>query len=194
MGIPPNAPPKPPAHRFLTFFGPISPPSSSNLRIGLTQMINEGAKKVTLLFASPGGSTDDGIALNTYIKALPIEIVMHAVGNVGSMGLPVFLAANVRLASKNSRFFFHNYVWGSQQAEQVNQDVLAERTMILDAALLWTREIVKATTKLTDADFEAMKLFEKPVLIEPGRALECGLISEIKEPAIPADSQPRVVI
>jgi len=157
-------------------------------------MVNEGAKKITLLFASPGGSTDDGIALYTYIKALPAEIIMHAVGNVGSIALPVFLASNTRLASQNARFMFHNYVWGSAQAEQVNQNVLTERTMLLDSALAWTREIVKATTKLTDADFESMKLFEKPVLIEPSRALECGLISEIKEPAIPVGSQPRVVV
>jgi ATP-dependent protease ClpP protease subunit len=157
-------------------------------------MVNEGAKKITLLFASPGGSVDDGISLYTYMKALPVELIMHAVGNVNSIALPVFLATNVRLASRNARFVFHNYVWGSLQAEQVTQDVLAERKMTLDSALLWTREIVKATTKLTDADFESMKLFEKPVLIEPSRALECGLISEIKEPAIPGDSQPRVVI
>jgi ATP-dependent Clp protease, protease subunit len=183
-----------PDHRFVSFYGPINPPSSNNMRVGLTQMVNEGARKITLLFASPGGSTEDGISLYTYIKALPAEIIMHAVGNVGSIALPVFLAARTRLASQNARFVFHNYVWGSPQAENITQAVLAERTMLLDSALAWTRELVKATTKLTDVDFEGMKLFEKPIMINPRRALECGLISEIKEPAIPVGSHPRVII
>lgn len=122
MGVPPQ--PKLPAHRFLTFYGPINPPSSNNLRAVLCSFVNEGAQQVTILFASSGGSVDDGISLYTYLKALPVELIMHAVGNVTSIALPVFLAAKNRFASQNARFLFHNYVWGSSTAETVNQDVL----------------------------------------------------------------------
>ena len=107
-----------PEHRFLTFFGPISLPSTNNLRSVLCGLVNEGAKQVTILFASGGGSTDDGIALFTYLKALPVELTMHAVGNVNSIALPVFLAASKRFASKNARFLFHNYLWTSTMPEQ----------------------------------------------------------------------------
>ena len=48
-------------------------------------MVNEGAQKITILFASSGGSTEDGIALYTYLKALPVELEMHAVGFVSSI-------------------------------------------------------------------------------------------------------------
>lgn len=192
MGVPPRQ--QLPAHRFLTFYGAINPPVSNNLRAGLSSIVNEGAQRITLLFASSGGAVEDGISLYTYLKALPVELIMHAVGNVSSIALPVFLAAKNRFASQNARFLFHNYVWGSPTAETVNQDVLAERSMILDSGLAWTREIVKAATKLTDADFERMKFFEKPVIIDPSSALQYGLISEIKEPAIPLGSEPRVIV
>jgi ATP-dependent protease ClpP protease subunit len=119
---------------------------------------------------------------------------MHAVGNVASIALPVFLAAKNRLASQNARFLFHKYGWGSPTPETPTQDVLSERSMILDSALAWTREVVKASTKLVDADLESMKLFEKPVIIDPSSALKYGLISEIKEPAIPLGSEPRVIV
>ena len=96
-----------PPDRYLTFFGGISSPASTNLRSALCSMVNKGAKKITILFASWGGSTDDGIALYTYLTALPVELTMHAVGIVGSMAIPVFLAAPHRFASENARFFFH---------------------------------------------------------------------------------------
>jgi len=192
MGTRPQ--PSPPPHRFLTFYGSINPPASNNLRAGLSSIVNEGAQHITILFASSGGSIDDGISLYTYLKALPAELTMHAVGNVASIALPVFLAAKSRLASQNARFLFHNYVWGSPTPETVTQDVLAERSMALDSALAWTRGVIKASTKLVDADFESMKFFEKPVIIDPSSALKYGLIGEIREPAIPLGSEPRVIV
>ena len=93
----------PPTDRYITFFGAISPPATTNLRIGLCALVNEGAKKITILFASPGGSTDDGIALYTFLTALPVELTMHAAGVVASIAIPVFLASSNRIASKNAR-------------------------------------------------------------------------------------------
>lgn len=186
--------PQVPSHRFLTFFGLINLPSTNNLRAALCGLVNEGAKQITILFASAGGSVDDGIALYTYLKALPVELTMHAVGNVNSIALPVFLAASNRLASQNARFLFHNYLWTSATPEQATPEGLAERALILSSALDWTREILKTATKLTDSDFEAMKLLDKPVLIEPSRAVQVGIVSAIAEPSIPANSQPRVVM
>jgi len=188
-----NELPSIPTHRFLTFLGSIRPPQSNNFRAGLLSMVNEGAKQITILFASDGGSTDDGIALYTFLKALPIELTMHAVGNVSSSALPVFLAAPNRLASHNAHFFFHNYTWSNGTPETVSDRTLSERSLLLAAALDWTREVIKASTNITDQDFDSLKLFDQPVLIEPSRAAQYGLITRIEEPLIPAGSQPRVV-
>jgi len=157
-------------------------------------MVNEGAKKITILFASWGGTTDDGIALYTYLTALPVELTMHAVGIVGSMAIPVFLSAPHRFASENARFFFHEYTWTHAQANIVTQTTMDEQSLRLSDALSWTKEIVRARTSLTDEDCEEKKLFDYPFIMKPTDAVTFGLISAVAEPAIPANSQPRVVV
>jgi ATP-dependent protease ClpP protease subunit len=147
-------------------------------------MINEGAEKVTILFASDGGSTDDGIALHTYLTALPMEITMHAVGTVPSIAIPVFLSTPKRLASKHASFFFHEFTWTHPQATTLTQSTMAEQIILLNAAMVWTKEVVKAT----------MKLFDHPVLIAGAAASEHGIVTSITEPSILAGSQPRIVM
>lgn len=184
-----------PAERFLTYFGPIRLPLTNALRASLCVMVNEGAQKITILFASEGGSTDDGIALYTYLRALPVELTMHAVGMVSSIAVPIFLAApsERRFASANARFFFHDYTW-TFNATTVTGPVLAESSILLATALDWSREIVQAETKLTDERLQDLKLFQQPVVIPPSLAAEIGLIREVAEPAVPAGAQPRVVM
>lgn len=182
-----------PTDRSLTFFGPIRAPLTIGLRSALCTFVNEGAKSVTILFASEGGSTDDGIALHTYLTALPLEITMHAVGFVSSIAIPVFLAAPKRLASKNANFYFHEFSWTHPQATTLTQSTMTEQAMLLDAALQWTKDVVKATTKFTDSDFNTMKLFDHPVLVGAADAAKHGIVSSVTEPTIPASSQPRIV-
>jgi ATP-dependent protease ClpP protease subunit len=117
------------------FFGGITPPSTTNLRMMLCGMVNEGARAITILFANYGGSTDDGIALYTYLTALPVELTMHAVGVVGSMAIPVFLAARHRFASEHARFFFREYTWTYAQASIVTQTTMDGQSLLLSDAL-----------------------------------------------------------
>jgi ATP-dependent protease ClpP protease subunit len=186
-----------PAHRFLTFFGPLNPPFSNNLRVYLSNFIHQNAQKVTLLFASNGGATDDGMALFTYLKALPYELTIHAVGPVSSMAVPVFLSVDSahRIASRNARFFFHDYTWNLvQQNGPVTREMLKGPAMFLEDAAAWTKEVLRANTHLTDADFESMKLFEHPILMDATRAVQVGIASSVAEPAIPVGCQPLVVV
>ncbi|HWM31009.1 MAG TPA: ATP-dependent Clp protease proteolytic subunit [Methyloceanibacter sp.] len=181
-----------PANRVLTFYGPINLPFTNGLRAALCSLVNEGAKKVTLLFSSGGGSADDAIALYSYLSALPFELTMHAIGPVSSVAVPVFLVGKERFASQNARFYFHDYTW-TFGAQTVARPSLAEAALNLGNALDWTRDILKQKTKLTDAQLQTMKLFEEPHLMDPASAAEMGLISAVREPTIPADCQPRIV-
>jgi ATP-dependent protease ClpP protease subunit len=181
-----------PSERYL-FFGALYQPLTISFRTSLCGMMNEGAKKITILFASEGGSIDDGIALHTYLTALPVELTMHAVGLVSSIAIPVFLAVPTRLASKHARFFFHEYSW-TQQAGRVSQTTMDEQALLLQNATIWSKDIIKASTKLIDSDFERLKLFDHPQIMDLASATSAGLIASISEPTIPLASQPRVVL
>jgi ATP-dependent protease ClpP protease subunit len=182
------------SERYLTFYGPIRTPQTNNLRAALCAMVNEGAKKVTILFASDGGSTEDGIALHIYLKSLPLEIIMHAAGWVSSIAIPVFLAADKRLASQHAPFLFHEYSWAHSQATTTTQTTMNEHALLLNGAMAWTQEIVKSRTTLTENEFNSLHLFDRPVLVSCTDAARYGIISGIAEPRIPAGSDPRIVV
>jgi ATP-dependent Clp protease, protease subunit len=181
------------SERYLTFYGPIRTPQTNSLRAALCSMVNEGATKVTILFASEGGSTEDGIALHVYLKSLPLEITMHAAGWVSSIAIPVFLAADRRLASKHAAFLFHEYSWTHSQATTTTQTTMNEHALLLNGAMAWTQEVVKSRTKLTDNEFSSLHLFDRPVLVSCADAAKYGIISDIAEPKIPVGSDPRIV-
>jgi ATP-dependent Clp protease protease subunit len=179
--------------RYLTFFGGVHQAATVPLRIALCELANEGAEEVTILFASAGGSIDDGIALFTFLRSLPFKLTFHAVGLVGSMAVPLFLATPHRVASSNARFLFHEFHWTDPQAQRVTQSTIVERTLILDSAVNWTKDVLKSTTSFTDEQMKDMNMFQDPILLDAQQALEHGIVQSVSEPKIPAGSHARVV-
>ncbi len=119
---------------------------------------------------------------------------MHVVGIVGSIAIPVFLAVQTRFASRHARFFFHEYGWTYTQCSAVTRSTMDEHSMLLGSALNLSKEMIKARTALSDSSFDMMKLFYQPFLMDAGSAAEHGLVSAIIEPAIPRETQPRIIV
>lgn len=182
-----------PKHRVITFNGPINAPASTNFRIVLCQLINQGAKEITILFSSGGGSVDDGIALYTYIQSLPAKVTMHAVGIVGSIAIPVFLAAQNRIASNNSRFFFHDFTW-TFPTQLAPRTVIDEASIQLENALTWTKEVLRTNTQLTDKEINRKKLLKEPHIMVPLDALKYGVVQSQCEPSYSVMNIPLVVM
>lgn len=183
-----------PTDRCLTFIGPIRQPATNSFRVALLTMVNEGAERVTVLFSSDGGSTDEGLVLYEFLRALPLELTFHAIGHVGSIAIPVFLAADERYAVPEARFFFHEYSWTHPAAATVSQTTMEEQTLLLNASIGWTKRTIKARTKLKDGDFKTRKLLEKPVLLSAAEAADVGLVQAVKAVEISATSHPRIVM
>ena len=92
---------------FLAFSAPITPQTAQTLMLNIAQQIQQGFTTLHLLFSTPGGQVDAGITLHNTLRALPVRLIMHNTGNIDSIGNAVFLAAEERYASPNSRFMFH---------------------------------------------------------------------------------------
>jgi ATP-dependent Clp protease protease subunit len=182
-----------PKHRVLIFNGYINPPTSNNFRIMLCQLINQGAEEVTVLFSSGGGSVDDGVALYTILRSLPVKITIHAVGVVGSIAIPVFLAAPNRVASVNSRFFFHDFTW-TFPTQLAPRTTILEASMLLKNALDWTKNILTSETKLTNKEISKKKILKEPCIMSPFEAEQHGLVQSIGEPSYDLSNIPMVVM
>jgi ATP-dependent protease ClpP protease subunit len=179
-------PPVPPSHVVLSYVGPINYPATKILRNSCCGAVNGGAKQLTILFSSFGGATFEGFALYHFLRALPIELTMHNIGSVQSIANVVFMAGFKRLACTPSRFMFHDFSWGSSQAENLERNQIKERTESLEADAENFITIFKSNTSLTDKDFETLQLLNKPSIITADRAKEVGIIHEIADAKIPA--------
>jgi ATP-dependent Clp protease protease subunit len=189
----PNAPapnPQPPQPVIrpvsLVFVGPIQNPASKNLRNICCSVVTSGTKDIQILFSSSGGLVDEGFALYNFLRALPVNLTMHAIGYVDSMALVVFLAGQVRYCSPDSTFLFHDFAWGAPGAVNQTRSQWADLNESLNRTTVRSKELLKLRTTFTDKDFEALKLYEKATIQGAGFAKEKGIVNDIKEAAIPA--------
>src|SRR5258708_24946324 len=84
----------------------------------LMALVSEILQKVTptpatlyFAFSSTGGSVQAGVTLFNFLRALPVDVVMHNTGSVDSIATVIFLAGKVRYACEHSRFLFHGINW-----------------------------------------------------------------------------------
>jgi ATP-dependent Clp protease, protease subunit len=89
------------------FTGPIDSSSATRLAAAMNHANNEGFDRVHLLFNSLGGYTADGIFLYNHFRSMPIPITIHAIGNVASIALAVYVGGERRLCSKHAIFMTH---------------------------------------------------------------------------------------
>lgn len=89
------------------FTGNINAPSVGAFQGSCLQALHQGATQLVVHISTEGGSTTYGFTMYNFIRSLPVPVHMHNIGSVESMGNVVFLAADQRSASPNSRFIFH---------------------------------------------------------------------------------------
>jgi len=99
--------PNAPEEVWLTLTGQIDQPMLQKVFQLFAQLINDRVKTVHLLLHSGGGFVSDGICLYNYLSNSPISIVAYNAGNISSMAVVVFLAAQRRISSDNSTFMIH---------------------------------------------------------------------------------------
>jgi len=174
----------PPAHVALSFVGPIAYPATKILRNACCQAINSGAKQLTLLISSPGGTTVEGFALYHFLRSLPLELTTHNIGSIESIANIVFISGSKRFSCSNTRFMFHDFSWTYGQQETLDRDQMKQRAQSLDADAKQFIEIFKLHTALTDEQFDTLQLLHQPTIVAPDRAKEMGIIQEITDAKI----------
>lgn len=165
----------------LSFNGALHELSTNALRDRIAQIIEQiDFESLTIIFASEGGSTDQGISLYNFLRSLPIPIHMHAVGHVGSMAIPVFLAGHKRTCTPYSRFFFHAYDWGFEGRQMSNR--ITEALKRLESDIKISNEIVAKHTKIPHKQLN--KFYDDtsiPTIFTPQEAQEVSIVKKITE-------------
>lgn len=165
----------------LVFNGSIYELQTNALRARIAAILEQkNFKSLTLVFSSEGGSTDQGLALYNFIRALPVQIHMHAAGHVGSVAVPVFLSGHRRTCSPYSRFFFHAYDWGFDGRQM--SDRIAEALKRLDSDIKLSRDITQRHTSIPANRLD--ELYGRaptPTIFDPTEAKQLGIVDDVLE-------------
>jgi ATP-dependent Clp protease protease subunit len=139
------------------------------------------------LFSSNGGNVNAGITLYNFLKALPVEIVMHNTGSIDSIATVIFLAGTKRYAAKHSTFLFHGIATQFEAKTTVDRSKLQELLSGLVQDEKKLSGIIAGNTKLSEE--EIRQLFLQGESKDLTFAMDKGVIQEIRDPAIPNDAQ-----
>ncbi|SDG44427.1 ClpP family protease [Thalassobaculum litoreum] len=163
----------------LAFNGQLYQNSGNALRGRIAQIIERpDFDGITVLFSSEGGSTDEGLALYNFIQSSPVPIHMHAVGHVGSMAIPVFLAGHKRTCGTFSRFFFHAYDWGFDGRQMT--DRVAEALQRLRSDIELSSKIAERHTTLsTERLAQLYHTSPTPTILTPQEARDAGVVEDV---------------
>lgn len=169
---------------YLGYCGLIDAAGVSKICAHLNVLVNEKYDEGYLCLTSFGGTIGDGIFLYNHIRALPIPITMHNTGTVASIATTLFVAGEPRYCSANAIFQMHPVSVGGQP--QAWTPLLAA----LQAAKAEedrTEAILSSRTKMSPDILSARR--QADVHLTAQQALDCGLVHEIREFAVPPGNQ-----
>jgi ATP-dependent protease ClpP protease subunit len=157
----------------------------------MAELANQGVGRVILCLATDGGNIASGIQLYNVLRAMPVELVVHAVGDVSSAGNIVFVAGRRRVASPHARFTFHepSVTFGQQATMDVKQ--LREQAAQLQSNGDRNRAILEEWTKLTRRQINALK--RRTSTVDARQAATFGLAHSVNDLSVPA-GVPQVIV
>ena len=169
---------------YINFFGQIHEASATKLMAACAQIIATDAPDcLYLLFSSPGGDVNAGVAIYNYLRALPgVRVVMHNTGSIDSVANVIFHAADERHAAPHTTFHFHG-VGMNLTSTSLNYSQIKELESQVSALETKIGNIIASRCQLTLAELQDLFLHGKSV--DTAFALQKGIIQSVTQPAIP---------
>jgi ATP-dependent Clp protease protease subunit len=176
--------PRPPA--FISFTAEVVPQTTEALLLAFANFVNQGFQEIHLLLSTPGGSVMHGITIYNVLRALPITLITHNVGNVDSIGTVIYLAGEQRYACPQSTFMLHGVAFGTNTPMQFFEKNLKERLAGVQADQERIKAIYRDRAGINPELAEQFFLGEST--ISAADAVGNGIAHEIRVVQIPAGS------
>jgi ATP-dependent Clp protease, protease subunit len=184
MGIPSWAPGQ------MTFFGPLSRHISVSggiseaLAVGVCSQIQELTIRdqdapITLHINTPGGSIVDGLAIYDMCKIVSNPIIAIVNGGALSAGLLILAAADVRLATPHSMFFYHQPIMS--ELTFVNAEEAGATSELYTRYQGICNEIIRTRAKMAKRKFEKNFANKSSFWFGVDEALEFNIIDDLLE-------------
>jgi len=174
-----------PTAAYVSFSAEINQTTTEGLLAAIAELMMKGVQTIYLMLSTSGGNVMNGMTIYNVLRALPVKVITHNVGNVDSIGNVIFLAGSERYATKHSTFMFHGVAFNTTGPESVDEKLLRERMGVVKAEHKRIASIMAERTRKLKAE-EVEKRFAEAMTRDPNEALADGIIHDIREVQIPA--------
>ena len=170
------------------FMRGINPDTLVGLQHCSMEAISQGASELQVFISSEGGTTDQGFAAYHFFRSLPITVTMHCIGNVESMAVMLFLAADKRLIVPHGKVKIHPMHWGFN-AGTVDHDRLAEYVASLDFDAERYTAIFKERTEGAHEPVDVFAhLMGQAKILGAAAAKTSGIATGVADASIPTEA------
>jgi ATP-dependent Clp protease protease subunit len=147
-----------------------------------------GATSLLLNLSTSGGSTNFGFTVYTFLKSLTLPIRAVNAGNIESMGIVMYLAAQERIATPHSRFLIHPMNWYFNQSS-VDHSRLREYLSSLDNDLERYVSIFRKETQGAEHMLDIAKCLSAEERVIPAQdSMACGIAHSVSQVVFPEDA------
>jgi ATP-dependent Clp protease, protease subunit len=171
------------------FMRGINPDTLAGLQNVTLSAIGQGATEIHIHLSSEGGTNDHGFAIYHFLRSVKVPLTMKCIGNVESMALIMFLAADKRIIVPHGKVKIHPMHWRFSEGA-VDHDRLSEFVDSLDFDAKRYAEIFDCRIGKNNSKSINVRehLAGKARLLTASEALEVGIATEISEVKIPEKS------
>jgi ATP-dependent Clp protease protease subunit len=174
------------AIQYIVFVADVQVIQAAKLRDAFTQASNAD-KDIYLMISSGGGNVFEGLSLAAFMKALPVNITTHNIGQIDSIAGVIFAAGSKRYSNTLASFMFHGVTMRYEKAEFIESQLEEQFRQIV--RLRESIAIAFANyTGLNVADIHNLMVSASTIL-SAQEALGKSIIHEVRDAAIPPGSQ-----
>lgn len=140
-------------------------------------IVNYQAEPIEMFINSPGGSATAGFAIISAMEMSTTPIVTYGIGIVASMALGIFVAGDVRIAHRFTRFMYHSVSYGTEGHITEHEDMYREANILQDMY----NSLFTDRTKLTAESMAEIRKYKKDYFISGKKSVKLGIADECLE-------------
>jgi ATP-dependent Clp protease protease subunit len=172
---------------YIKFYAQVNQNTVIQLQRQIEILLLQGMNDLHLLLSTPCVSVHDGISVYNLLKGLPIKISTYNFGSVDSIGVVMFCAGENRYSVPHARFLLHPVAMQVGAPQTFDEPLMEEKLKLLKADQANIAKVISAT--INKPVEEVQKLIHSRTTLEPEKAIEKGLVTEIKSSLVPAGIQ-----
>ena len=171
----------------IKFFAPVNESTILKLMTAVDEKVAAGAKALSLLISTNGGSVFHGMSAYNYLKGLPLPVTTHNFGSVDSIGVPLYCGGSRRLCVPQARFLLHPVTMNFSAGAIFEEGQMLEKLKSMRVDMDNCAAVIAANTGRSAR--QILAAMRARTSLDPDDAKAWGLVHDIRQELFDAGSE-----